>query len=289
VLIALELNVCAGESLLYKVAKRWIAGQNQDSLIIEAKRSNANGMGAMGNYLGEDIKDPATADAHAQEYVTLQNALAWNGVRGCASVKLTQLGLGGEDDWAPRRLELLASNAERLDQFLWVDMESSAVTSQTLDIFETALTRHKRIGIAIQAYLRRSESDAKHLLDRGATVRLVKGAYREPEGIIFPTRKEVSRSYASLLNLLFERGNNFAVGTHDSKLIEYAKRLAESKHVNFEFQFLKGIRDDLKVELVKSGYKVSEYLPYGASWMAYSKRRLSEHPSNVWLLLRSLV
>ncbi len=279
----------AGEALLYRVAKRWIAGKDQQSLILDAKRSNARGMGVMANYLGEDIKDASTADTQVQEYVTLQNALAWNGVRGCASVKLTQLGLGGEDDWAPRRLELLASNAERLDQFLWVDMESSAVTSSTLEIFEAALTRHKRIGIAIQAYLRRSESDVKALLDRGASIRLVKGAYREPEKIVFPTRKEISKSYASLLSLLFERSNNFAVGTHDSELIAHAKRLAESKHVNFEFQFLKGIRDDLKLELVKSGYRVSEYLPYGASWLAYSKRRLTEHPSNVWLLLRSLV
>ena len=281
--------MCAGEALLYRVARRWIAGQNQESLILDAKRSNAAGRGAMANYLGEDIKDAATADSQVHEYVTLQNALAWNGVRGCASVKLTQLGLGGEDDWAPRRLELLVSNAERLDQFLWVDMESSAVTSSTLEIFKATLTQHKRIGIAIQAYLRRSESDVRALLDRGASIRLVKGAYREPEGTVFPTRKEISKSYASLLGLLFERGDNFAVGTHDSKLIAHAKRLAESKHVNFEFQFLKGIRDELKVELVKSGYRVSEYLPYGASWLAYSKRRLTEHPSNVWLLLRSLV
>jgi len=282
-------SVCAGEALLYRVARRWIAGQNQESLILDAKRSNAAGMGAMANYLGEDIKDAATADSQVHEYVTLQNALAWNGVRGCASVKLTQLGLGGEDDWAPKRLELLASNAERLDQFLWVDMESSAVTSSTLEIFKAALTQHKRIGIAIQAYLRRSESDVKALLDRGASIRLVKGAYREPEETVFPARREISKSYASLLDLLFERGDNFAVGTHDSKLVAHAKRLAESKHVNFEFQFLKGIRDDLKLELVKSGYRVSEYLPYGASWLAYSKRRLTEHPSNVWLLLRSLV
>jgi proline dehydrogenase len=282
-------SVVAGESLLYRVAGRWIAGQNQGSLILDAKRSNAAGMGAMANYLGEDIKDAATADAQVQEYMTLQNALAWNKVRGCASVKLTQLGLGGEDDWAPRRLELLVSNAERLDQFLWVDMESSAVTNSTLEVFSGALTRHKRVGIAIQAYLRRSENDVKALLKQGASIRLVKGAYREPEGIVFPTRKEISKSYASLLNILFEWGDNFAVGTHDSALIEHAKRLAESKHVKFEFQFLKGIRDDLKAELVKSGYKVSEYLPYGASWLAYSRRRLSEHPSNFWLLLRSLL
>jgi proline dehydrogenase len=282
-------GVGATEALLYRVARRWIAGQNQESLILDAKLSNGKGMGVMANYLGEDIKDSATADAHAQEYVTLQNALAWNRVRGCASVKLTQLGLGGNDSLAPQRLELLASNAERLDQYLWVDMESSAVTSNTLEIFNAAHAQHAKMGIAIQAYLHRSESDVKALLDHGTRIRLVKGAYREPNGIVFANRNEISKNYVSLLHLLFERGYEFAVGTHDSKLVEEAKRLAESKHVNFEFQFLKGIRDDLKEELVKSGYKVSEYLPYGSSWLAYSKRRLSEHPSNLWLLLRSLV
>jgi proline dehydrogenase len=257
-------------------------------LIIEAKSSNAKGMGIMANFLGEDISDASTADLHAQEYFELQNAIARNGIRGCVSVKLTQLGLGGEDAWAPRRLELLLSNAERLSQFLWIDMESSAVTSSTLEIFRAAFAKHNKIGIAVQAYLKRSEADAEALLDLGARVRLVKGAYREPRDIVFANRSEISKSYARLLKLLFERGDNFAVGTHDSRLVDEAKRLAESKHVNFEFQFLKGIRDDLKEELVKSGYRVSEYLPYGTSWLAYSKRRLSEHPSNAWLLLRSL-
>lgn len=276
------------EALLYRVARRWIAGQNQESLTLDARRANAKGMSFMANFLGEDITLASKADSQAHEYFKLQNAIAWNGLRGCVSVKLTQLGLGGEDALAPQRLELLLSNAERQNQFLWVDMESSAATSGTLEIFKAAIAKHSGIGIAVQAYLRRSEADIKDLLDNGAHIRLVKGAYREPQELVFPTRSEISKSYASLLRLLFERGDGFAVGTHDSKLIDEAKRLAESKHANFEFQFLKGIRDDLKEGLVKSGYKVSEYLPYGDSWLAYSKRRLSEHPSNAWLLLRSL-
>lgn len=277
------------DALLYRVAKRWIAGQNQDSLILDAKRSNAKGMSFMANFLGEDIKDAETADAHGKEYLELQNAISWNSLRGCVSVKLTQLGLGGSDAQLSQRLQLLIANAERLGQFFWVDMESSAVTSKTLEVFRAAFAKHPKIGIAIQAYLRRSEADLRALLDEGAHVRLVKGAYREPRDLTFANRSEISKSYSFLLRQLFERGESFAVGTHDSTLIEEARRLAESKHVDFEFQFLKGIREDLKEELVKSGYRVSEYLPYGDSWLAYSKRRLSEHPSNVWLLLRSLV
>ena len=243
----------------------------------------------MANFLGEDIKDAGTADVHANEYYELQNAISRNGLRGCVSVKLTQLGLGGDGARLPLRLERLVANAERLGQFFWFDMESSAVTSKTLEIFTTAFAKHPKVGVAIQAYLRRSEADLRALLDRGAHVRLVKGAYREPRDLVFANRSEISKSYSFLLRQLFERGEGFAVGTHDTKLIEEAKRLAESKHTDFEFQFLKGIREDTKEDLVKSGYRVSEYLPYGDSWLAYSKRRLSEHPSNFWLLLRSLV
>jgi len=120
-------------------------------------------------------------------------------------------------------------------------------------------------------------------------VRLVKGAYKESQDFVFPTRDAVRENFAKLMGTLFERGENFAIGTHDSSLIDKAKTLAGAKKVEFRFELLKGIRDELKIELVKSGYKVSEYLPYGDSWYAYSKRRISEHPSNIWLLLRSLV
>jgi len=277
------------ETLFFRVAKRWMAGLDLESVIVDAKRANEKGMNVTANFLGEDIKDRATADSHLREYLALQNAIGSEGIKGCVSVKLTQFGMGADDAGASQRLELVASNAEKLNQFLWVDMESSAFTSRTLDAFGDALSRHRRLGIAIQSYLKRSEADTKALIDLGAGIRLVKGAYREPPGIVFPSRKDITKSFSSLLRLLFERGDNFAVATHDSELIDETKRLAESKHVNFEFQMLKGIRDELKEELVKSGYKVSEYLPYGASWLAYSRRRLTEHPSNVWLLLRSLV
>jgi proline dehydrogenase len=137
--------------------------------------------------------------------------------------------------------------------------------------------------------MRRSESDLKVLLDDGAKIRLVKGAYKENPNVVFRGRDEIRDSYVRLMEMLFDRGEGFAIGTHDSALVERAKKLADAKHVDFEFEMLKGIRDELKMELVKSGYKVSEYLPYGDQWYAYSTRRLKEHPSNIWLLLRSLV
>ncbi len=277
------------ELVLLRLAKRWISGVDLDSAVKDAQKANAKGMGAVVNFLGEEITDPAAADAAADEYLRLQHAIAEKGVRGFASVKLTQLGLGSDDAGAEARLEKVAANAERLNQALWIDMEGSRFTEDTIAIYAKARERHRDIGIALQAYMRRSEADLKRLLDLEARVRLVKGAYRESRDVVFSSRKEVSANYSKLMVMLFERGDRFAIGTHDSALVEEAKRLAGSKHADFEFEMLKGIRDELKGELVSSGYKLSEYLPYGDRWFAYSKRRITEHPSNIWLLLRSLV
>jgi proline dehydrogenase len=277
------------EWVVLPLAKRWISGVALDSAIEDAKKANSKGIGAVVNFLGEDIKDPAIADAHASEYLRLQQALADAGLNGFASVKLTQLGLGSDNEGMERRLEAIAVNAERLNQLLWLDMEGSRFTDMTIQAYLGAHAKHRGIGVALQAYLKRSESDLKTILDAGGRVRIVKGAYKESHDIVYSTKKEVTDNYGRLMGMLFERGNGFAIGTHDSLLIDQARKLAESSKADFRFELLKGIRDELKEDLVKSGYKVFEYLPYGDSWYAYSKRRIKEHPSNIWLLLRSLV
>jgi proline dehydrogenase len=277
------------ELLLLRLAKHWISGVDLDSALADAKKANSRGMGVIVNFLGEEIRDPATAESHMGEYLRLQQRISEDGIRGFASVKLTQLGLGADDAGAAERLERIAVNSERFDQALWIDMEGSSVTERTLSIYLAALRKHRNIGIVLQAYMRRSESDLPRLLDAGAKVRLVKGAYRESHEVVYPSRKEVSGSFSRLMGILFDRGNGFAIATHDSALVEEAKKLAESKRVDFEFEMLKGIRDEMKADLVKSGYRVSEYLPYGDRWFSYSKRRITEHPSNILLLLRSMV
>ena len=277
------------ELVVLRLAKRWISGADLESAIKDSRKANSKGMGVVINFLGEEIRDPATAESHTQEYLRLQEALADNGIRGAPSVKLTQLGLSLDEGKATAHLERIAANSERLNQWLWIDMEGSDFTGPTLSVYEGAHQKHGHLGVAIQAYLRRSESDLRTLIDRGAKVRLVKGAYREPHDITFPTRREVRENFTRLMTMLFESGDRFAIGTHDSILIENAKKLADSNHADFEFEMLKGIRDEMKRDLVKSGYKVSEYLPYGDQWYSYSRRRMTEHPSNVWLLLRSLV
>ncbi len=260
-----------------------------DSAIEDATKANAKGMGAVVNFLGEEIKDSAIADAHAEEYLRLQQAIFDGGINGFVSVKLTQLGLGADQQGMQMRLERIAANSSRLKQLLWFDMESSLSTEATIKTYLAAHESNSGIGVALQAYARRSESDLKAVLDAGGRVRLVKGAYKENHEFIYPTREEIRENYTKLMVVLFDQGDGFAIATHDSLLVDKAKKLADSRHVEFHFEMLKGIRDELKVDLVESGYEVSEYLPYGDSWYAYSKRRISEHPSNIWLLLRSLL
>ena len=277
------------ETFVLPLAKRWISGVTMESAIEDSKRANASGMGVIVNFLGEEIRDPAEADAHATEYLKLQQSISDNRINGFVSVKLTQLGLGADDQGMNSRLEKIAINAERLNQILWIDMEGSAVADATIQTYLDMHRRHPHTGVALQAYARRSKADLDRILDSGGTVRLVKGAYRESRELVYHTRKEVNDNFARLLTTLFERGRDFAVGTHDSALIAKARELAGSNHDSFRFELLKGIRDEMKEELIRSGYRVSEYLPYGDRWYAYSKRRITEHPSNVWLLLRSLV
>jgi proline dehydrogenase len=277
------------ETVVLPLAKKWIAGVSLDSAIEDAKKANSRGIDVVVNFLGEEIKEPSTADAHAEEYLKLQQALYDGGIRGYASVKLTQLGLGADDAGMRTRLESITTNSERLKQLLWIDMEGSAFTDRTIATYVDLHGRHPGTGVALQAYARRSVSDLDLLLEAGGKIRLVKGAYKEKPGFAYPARKEVSKNFERLMVTLFQRGDGFAIATHDTALVDRAKALAESSQAHFHFELLKGIRDELKDELVESGYKVAEYIPYGDRWWAYSKRRITEHPSNVWLLIRSLV
>ncbi|HVC27176.1 MAG TPA: proline dehydrogenase family protein [Nitrososphaerales archaeon] len=278
------------QDLTYGAAKRWIAGKDMETALAKAKEANAKGLGAILNYLGEDVKDPSVAESHFKEYVKLQRAIGGARIDGCVSVKLTQFGLGVlEDSAVLEKAAQLVEEAEGMGRMLWLDMEGSAVTTRTLQIHSKLLEAHKNVGVALQAYLRRSEEDLKNLMDVGGKVRLVKGAYREPSDLVFRSRQQVTENYLKLMRTLFEKGQGFAVATHDSRPIREAQKLHESSpNTKFEFEMLRGIRDDLKLELARAGYRVVDYMPYGEEWYPYSVRRIKEHPSNVWLLLRSI-
>lgn len=276
--------------MMYGAAKRWIAGKDMQTALAKAKEANSNGLGTILNYLGEDVKDPLVAESHFQEYVKLQRAIDAESIDGCVSVKLTQFGLGVLDDAAVLdRARQLAEEAGGFRRMVWIDMESSSVTTRTLQIYSKLLESQKNVGVALQAYLRRSESDLRNLMDIGAKVRLVKGAYREPPDVAFHSREQITENFIKLMRVLFERGEGFAIATHDSRPIEEAERLHESNPgTKFEFEMLRGIRDDLKLKLAKAGHRMVDYMPYGEEWYPYSIRRIKEHPSNIWLLLRSI-
>ncbi len=275
------------ERLLFRVAKKWVAGYSSDEAISAALEANSRHMSAILNFLGEDTTDAKAIEQTVHEYLYLMDLMYKKGVKGSISVKPTQLGLAIDYGTCLENFKRLIAKAKTLDQFLWIDIESIGFVEDTLAMYLELFEKYNMLGIAIQAYLRRSASDLLHILEHGGKVRLVKGAYHESEEHAFSTKDEIDVNYVKLMKMLFESKNYFAIATHNSELIEEAIR--KSKNVTFEFQMLMGIRDELKDELVAKKFAVSEYIPYGSHWLPYSVRRIREHKRNLLLLVRSLV
>jgi proline dehydrogenase len=290
------------ERLLLRLVRKWTAGDDMEDALKAAKNSNMKGQRAIINYLGEDHSEVERIRQSMKEYSIILERLYSDKIDGCVSVKPSQLGLSVSYDLCLNNLRTLDERATEFGGFIWIDMESSKYTDDTLMLY-LELARYHHIGVVLQSALRRTASDLLHLLEVGGKVRLVKGAYHEKEHIAFTSREEVNANYIKLLGMLFgskcvnnsEIDNNtieFAIATHDSKLIEYTVRLWENSKIdimNFEFEFLKGIRDELKRDLVEKGFRVAEYIPYGDEWLPYSVRRLRERKRNLFLLARSLV
>jgi proline dehydrogenase len=289
-------NYLLMERPLLRLVKKWTAGDDMEDALMAARSSNMKG--AIINYLGEDHAEVERIRRNMKEYSILLERLYSDKIDGCISVKPSQLGLSVSYDLCLKNLRTLNKRANEFGGFTWVDMESSKYTDDTLKLYLELLNYHQNIGVALQSVLRRTASDLLHLLEVGGKVRLVKGAYHENEHIAFTSREEVNANYVKLLGMLFGSNyvnNNtikFAIATHDSKLIEYTVRLWKNSKIgikNFEFEFLKGIRDELKRDLVEKGFRVAEYIPYGDEWLPYSVRRLRERKRNLLLLARSLV
>jgi proline dehydrogenase len=275
------------ERLLFRVAKKWVAGYSVNEAITAALDANSRSMSAILNFLGEDMTDAKLIEQTMNEYLSLMDLMYARRVKGCVSVKLTQLGLAINYEICLQNLRKLAAKAKDLGQFLWIDMESARFAEDTIAIYLELFEKYNVTGVAIQAYLRRSASDLLHIVEHGGKVRLVKGAYHESEEHTFNAKEEVDANYAKLMKMLFQSKNYFAIATHDSKLIDEAIQL--SRDAKFEFQMLMGIRDELKGELVAKKFAVSEYIPYGSQWLSYSVRRIRERKRNFLLLARSLI
>src|SRR5579875_559483 len=262
-------------SLLFPVAKHYIAGKYSSDIAQNAKSLNSFGFRIIANYLGEDLTNDEDIKSAVNQYI---------------SVKLTQLGLSISDKLAMENLNSIVNEARAKDMYVWIDMESTNYTEKTLDIYYKTLATYKYVGVAIQSYLKRSESDIKELLNKGGQVRLVKGAYHEDPELLVGGRRETRENYAKLLKMLFSGKNFFAVATHDEKLIKLAQDLAkETRNENFEFQFLKGVREKRSLQLVSDGFKVSIYIPYGENWLPYALRRIKERRRNILYFAKAIV
>jgi proline dehydrogenase len=275
------------ERLLFRVAKKWVAGYDINRAIAAALDANSLGMSAILNFLGEETVYAKTVDQTVSEYLSLMKLMRERNVRGCISAKPTQLGLAINYDLCLQNFRRLASNAKELGQFVWIDMESSKFTDDTIAIYLEVYKKYDMTGVAIQSYLQRSASDLLHIIEHGGKVRLVKGAYHEPKEHVFTAKDQVDSNFVKLMEMLFDSKNYFAIATHDSNIVDEAIRL--NKNSKFEFQLLMGIRDELKAELVKKGFTVAEYIPYGSQWLPYSVRRIRERKRNLLLLARSLI
>ncbi len=276
------------ERLLYRVAKRWIAGYTLEDAITVSHDANNRKLRVILNRLGEHTPDEKLIQGYTEEYLRILDQIRAEKIDGTISVKPSQLGLAASPSLYFANLLQIVEKAEAYDEFVWIDMENSPYTEETLKTYREILPSHRQLGVCLQANMKRTESDLTDLISRGGIIRLVKGAYPESGELAYKKRSDVDANYVRLMTMLFEGEGRFAIGTHDGTLIDKARELAKDRNPNFEFQLLKGIRDDIKPTLIEEGYRVSEYIPYGPEWYNYSKRRMRERKRNILLLLRSI-
>jgi proline dehydrogenase len=274
------------------MAARFIAGEHLEDAIRVVRRLNAEGFDATLDYLGESVREPAEADEASDAYLHLLDRLAEENVRSHISVKLTQLGLAVNEDLAEAHLTKIVQRATTHKTFVRIDMEGSAYTERTLRILRRLEAPRDVLGAVIQACLYRSEKDVENLVAQAVRVRLVKGAYKEPPEIAYPRKADVDANFVLLMKRLLGSGGYHAIATHDPKMIAateaYARELGLRTN-RFEFQMLYGIRRQLQRQLLRRGYRVRIYVPYGHHWYSYFMRRLAERPANLLFLLRNVI
>jgi len=275
-------------SFLIKFARQWIAGETLDDAIARARKANSNGLGAIINFLGEHVRDKGEAEANKDENFRILQEIKDNKINSSLSIKLTQLGLGIDKDICLSNVEAIVDRAGSNNIFVWIDMESSTYTQDTIDIYLTLFKNYKNAGIAIQSNLIRSESDIRRIASSGGIIRLVKGAYNEKSDMAYSSRSDVTMNFSKIMGFLFYRSPFFAIATHDERLVYEAIEVNKTHQKKIEFQMLLGVREELKNELVKKGFTVVDYIPYGKKWLPYSLRRIRERKQNILLIFRSI-
>ena len=279
------------------MVRRFVAGETLQEAILAVQALNGEGLRATLDHLGENVASEIQAGGAAAEILDLVEAIEDSGIHSGVSVKLTQLGLDQSPALAAEHLERIVTRAAQAQRFVRIDMESYDYVQPTLDLFEDLWTRHKNVGVVIQSYLYRSAEDVARLVELGASVRLVKGAYDEPPEVAYPDKADTDANFVRLMEQLFSQtalanGVFPAIATHDTTLIDWVQQHTRQHSIppdRFEFQMLYGIRPGLQHQLASSGYRVRAYVPYGEQWYPYFMRRLAERPANVWFLLQNLL
>ena len=289
-------DAIARRGMRHGFARRFVAGETLEEALGPAAELWRAGRRILLNHLGENVATVEEALTTRDSYIHMLNALTAACLDGNISIKLTQLGLDFDRDLCLSLTEEIATAAKSLHRTIEIDMEGSATTGPTIEIFEVAQRRHGNIGLAIQSYLRRSESDIEQLVPLAPKVRLVKGAYREPAAVAFQKKQDVDANFRRLLDRLLrpDPGGRFtaAIGTHDPVLIQYAQAKIREYglgHEQYEFQMIYGIRRDLQQQVYEAGHPLRIYLPFGTAWCPYFMRRLAERPANLLFVLRSLL
>ena len=269
-----------------QMAARFVAGETIDSALEAVAALNAKGISASLDLLGESVTNEAEARETGRQYLTLLDRINARQLNANVSVKLTAMGQDIADALGVEVVREVLARAKQYGSFVRLDMESSAYTDRTLDTFEQALYPDFRdeVGIVLQSSLRRTLDDVERANRLQCRVRICKGAYLEPAEVAFPDKADVDKQYVAAMHRLMQHGRYPGIATHDEVIINEAKRFAKAEGIapdRFEFQMLYGVRRDLQEQLVRDGYRMRVYVPFGTQWYPYLMRRLAERPANI--------
>jgi proline dehydrogenase len=276
-----------------RVSSRFVAGTQIEDALRATQAVNQLGQSVSIDNLGENVTNADEARASAARYHQLLDEIANRGLNANISLKLTHMGLDVSENLAQELVSGLVAKAASYKSFVRVDMEGSPYTQRTLDFVHQlhhAAQNRGVVGTVIQSYLYRSESDVQKLLADGIRIRLCKGAYKEPAEIAFQKKSDVDANYVRLMKILMKSGIYHGLATHDERIINQAKAFAKSEQIApdaFEFQMLYGIRRDLQQQLVREGWRMRVYIPFGTEWHSYFMRRLAERPANVFFIAKN--
>jgi len=274
------------------MVRRFVSGETLDEALPALERIHVAGLRTTVDVLGESVASVEAASAAADRYLELLDAIADRGLDPNVSLKLTQMGLDIGIETCRANVQRVFRRAAERGAFVRIDMEDHTKTDATLGLWREIRSLDPASGVVIQAALRRSASDIEDLIAERARVRLCKGAYKEPASVAFQEKAQVDRAYAALMERLLRHGEYPALATHDERLIRRATSFAQREGIGperFEFQMLYGVRRDLQERLVRDGWTVRLYVPFGREWYPYFMRRLAERPANVAFILRSVL